>query len=179
MSFFFCNFAAQNRVRIMENELLSQIKTEATEYVKSVSDAGKYHAVGAISRILGMFLLLLTVLLCAIVFLTFAAVAAVAALATCMPLWAAALVVGSVFALLIVIALIWRKALFVHPLIRRMTKEAATEEDLANKITEAKHHAEIQRVKMECHAENAVRDVKYYAGLIAQMWEAVAGEDKG
>lgn len=162
----------------MENELLGQMKTEATEYVKSVGDAGKYHVIGGVSRMLGLFLLILTVVLCAIVFLMFGAVAVVAALATSMPLWAASLLVGSVFIVLLLIALIWRKPLFVHPFIRLMAKEVKTEDALANKITEAKHNAEIQRVKMECHAEEAVRDVKYYAGLISQTWSALKGTSK-
>ena len=86
----------------MENDFVSQVKSELTEYSKSLAEIGKLRLIGIVSRVLGLFLLILTVVLCAIGLFAFASVAAINALTACMPLWAAALIVGAVFLLLII-----------------------------------------------------------------------------
>ena len=59
----------------MENDFLNQAKEELTEYGRSVGEVGKLRLVGIISRVLGLFLLILTIVLCALAVFTFAAVA--------------------------------------------------------------------------------------------------------
>lgn len=102
--------------------------------------------------------------------LAFASVAVINALATCLPVWAAALIVGSVFLLIIVVAVLCRKPLFVHPFIKLLSKQIRTEEELALKTLEAEHKVELQQVHIQCEVENVTREVDFYASLLKRAW---------
>ena len=159
----------------MENEFFNQIKTEVTEYGKSVGEVGKLRLISILSRMLGLFLLILTVVLCALALFTFAAVAIIDILANYMPVWSAALLIGSTYIVLIAIAIVCRKQLFIHPFIKLLSKQITTEEELAFKTMEAEHKAELQQVRMQCHVENATRELDFYAGLLSRAWDALKG----
>lgn len=154
----------------MENNFVSQVKSELTEYSKSIAEIGKLRLIGIVSRVLGLFLLILTVVLCAIGLFAFASVAAINALTACMPLWAAALIVGAVFLLLIILAIVCRKPLFVHPFIRLMSNQIRSEEELALRTIEAENNAQLQRVKMECRVQNATQQFHFLTSLIGKIW---------
>lgn len=154
----------------MENNFVSQVKSELTEYSKSLAEIGKLRLIGIVSRVLGLFLLILTVVLCAIGLFAFASVAAINALTACMPLWAAALIVGAVFLLLIILAIVCRKPLFVHPFIRLMSNQIRSEEELALRTIEAENNAQLQRVKMECRVQNATQQFHFLTSLIGKIW---------
>ena len=47
-----------------------------------------------------------------------------------MPVWAASLIIGSTYIVLIIIALACRKQLFIHPFIKMLSKQITTEEEL-------------------------------------------------
>ena len=154
----------------MENDFVSQVKSELTEYSKSLAEIGKLRLIGIVSRVLGLFLLILTVVFCAIGLFAFASVAAINALTACMPLWAAALIVGAVFLLLIILAIVCRKPLFVHPFIRLMSNQIRSEEELALRTIEAENNAQLQRVKMECRVQNATQQFHFVTSLIGKIW---------
>lgn len=154
----------------MENDFISQVKSELTEYSKSLGEIGKLRLIGIVSRVLGLFLLILTVVLCAIGLFAFASVAAINALTACMPLWAAALIVGAVFLLLIILAIVCRKPLFVHPFIRLMSNQIRSEEELALRTIEAENNVQLQRVKMECRVQNATQQFHFVTSLIGKIW---------
>ena len=154
----------------MENDFVSQVKSELTEYSKSLAEIGKLRLIGIVSRVLGLFLLILTVVLCAIGLFAFASVAAINALTACMPLWAAALIVGAVFLLLIILAIVCRKTLFVHPFIHLMSNQIRSEEELALRTIEAENNAQLQRVKMECRVQNATQQFHFVTSLIGKIW---------
>ena len=154
----------------MENDFVSQVKSELTEYSKSIAEIGKLRLIGIVSRVLGLFLLILTVVLCAIGLFAFASVAAINALTASMPLWAAALIVGAVFLLLIILAIVCRKPLFVHPFIRLMSNQIRSEEELALRTIEAENNAQLQRVKMECRVQNATQQFHFVTSLIGKIW---------
>ena len=128
----------------METEFFNQIKGEITEYGKSLGEVGRLRLIGIISRVLGLFLLIFTVVLCALALFTFAAVAVIDILANYMPVWSAALIIGSVYIVLIVIALVCQKALFIHPFIRLLSRQIASEEELTLRTMEAEHQARMQ-----------------------------------
>ena len=157
----------------MENEFFNQVKSEVTEYGKMVGAAGKLRLIGIISRVLGLFLLILTVILCALALFTFGAVAVIDVLANYMPVWAASLIIGSTYIVLIVIAIVCRKQLFIHPFIKLLTKQIRSEEELAIKTLEAEHKAELQRVHIESRIENATRELDFYASLLTRAWDAI------
>ena len=159
----------------MENEFFNQVKEEVTEYGKSVGRVGKLRLIGIISRVLGMFLLIFTVVLCVLALFTFGAVAAIDAMSACMPVWAAALIIGSAYIVLIAIAIACRKPLFIHPFIKLLSKQIRSEEELALRIMEAEHKAELQQVHMQCQVENATRELDFYAGLLTRAWNFIKG----
>ena len=156
----------------MENELLNQLRDEAAAYGKSVSEVAELKLVGIISRVLGLFLFIFTLVLCVMALFTFAAVALIDVLANVMPLWAASLVVGSACLILIVIAILCRKQLFIHPFIALLTQQIKTEEELERKTQEAEHQIELQRVRMECQVQNATREFNFYLNLCSRLWTA-------
>ena len=95
----------------MDNSFFSQLKSELAQYGQTVGKMGQLHLIGIISRVLGLFLLIFTTVLCVMAFLAFCAVAAINALAFCMPVWAAALIVGAAYLLLLFCAIICRTLL--------------------------------------------------------------------
>ena len=159
----------------MENEFFNEVKNEVTEYGKSVGEVGKLRLIGIISRVLGLFLLILTLVLCALAIFTFGAVAIINILSAYMPVWAASLIIGSTYIVLIIIALACRKQLFIHPFIKMLSKQITTEEELALKTMEAEHKAELQQVRMQCQVENATRELDFYASLLSRAWDALKG----
>lgn len=159
----------------MENEFTAQIKQELAEYGKALGEAGKLRLIGIVSRVLGLFLLIFTLTLCALALFTFAAVAVIDVLTKCMPLWAAALIVGSLYVVLIILAIACRKPLFINPFIKLLTKQIRSEEELALKTIEAEHKADVSRVRLYNHVENATREVTFYANLFSRAWDALKG----
>ena len=155
----------------MNSSFLDRIKAELAEYVKSLGQVGMLRVTGIISRVLGLFLLIFTLILLVLALLTIGAVAAFDALAKCMPLWAAALVIAGADLLLIVIAIACRKQLFIEPFIKLLTKQIRTEEELELKTVEAKHQVELQRIQMTSRIDTATRELDFITTIIAQGWQ--------
>ena len=65
----------------MENGFFNQIKQELTQYGQSLGEVGQLRLVGLISRLLGLFLLIFTLVLCVLALFTFGAVALIDILA--------------------------------------------------------------------------------------------------
>ena len=160
----------------MENEIFEQIKNELTDYGKSVGEVGRLRLIGIVSHLLGLFLLIFTLTLCVLALFTFGSVAAIDAMAAYMPVWAAALIIGSTYIVLIVIAIACRKQLFIQPFIKLLSRDIRTEEELALKTMEAEHQVEIRNVRMECHVENATRELNFYMNLFRRVWNLLTGK---
>ena len=154
----------------MKNDYFEGLKQEITSYGKSVGEIGRLRLIGIVSRILGLFLLIFTVVLCVFALLAFGAVAALHAMSHVMPLWAAALILGAGYVLLIAIVVACRKPLFIHPFIRLMTKQIGSEEELALKTLEAEHQAELDYLRIENRVDNATREVNFYISFIERAW---------
>ena len=157
-------------------EFVKEVKSEISDYGKSLTEVGKLRLAGVVSRVLGLFLLLLAVLLCVVGLFTFAGIAAVAALSLYMPVWAAALIVTGVYVLILIVLVAFRKPLFIHPFIAMMTRSAKSERELEMQIIEAKHQAELQRVRIEGQVETATRELDFYTRLVQRIWKYFAGE---
>jgi membrane protein implicated in regulation of membrane protease activity len=157
----------------MANGFFNQVKGELTEYSKALGTVGRLRLIGIISRVLGLFLLILTVVLCALALFTFGAVAAIDAMSACMPVWAAALIIGCSYIVLIILAIVCRKPLFVHPFIKLMTKQIKSEEELALKIIEAEHAVDLQNTRMQCQIENATREWDFYVNLFSRLRDLI------
>ena len=154
----------------MDNSFFSQLKSELAQDGQTVGKMGQLHLIGIISRVLGLFLLIFTTVLCVMAFLAFCAVAAINALAFCMPVWAAALIVGAAYLLLLFCAIICRKAMFINPFIRLLSKQLKSEDELTSQLVETEHQLEMQQVRMECQVENATREFDFYVNLITRGW---------
>lgn len=154
----------------MENDFFESLKHELTACGKSLGEVGRLRLIGIVSRILGLFLLIFTVVLCVFALLAFASVAALNAMTNVMPLWAAALILGAVYVLLIIVVIACRKPLFIHPFIRLMSKQLRSEEELALKTLEAEHQAELDYLRIENRVENATREVNFYISFIGRAW---------
>ncbi|MBQ7631822.1 MAG: hypothetical protein IJS82_03565 [Paludibacteraceae bacterium] len=101
----------------MANEFINQVKADASAYLKTQTIVSKLRIVGALSKVLGLFLLLLTIILLAFGVAAFGGVAAVIGLSRYMPMWAAALVMGGIFILVAIIIYAFRKKLFINPFV--------------------------------------------------------------
>lgn len=154
----------------MENEMVNQLKEEVTAYGKSVQRVGELRLVGVVSRIIGLFLLIFTIVLLVFALLSFGAVAIIAALANHMPIWAAALIMGGLYLVMIVVIIACRKQLFINPFILLMTKQIKTEEELNLKTVEAEHKMELNRVRIGGRVDDVTRKLDFYAGLATHIW---------
>lgn len=106
----------------MDNNYIDQVQTDLKAYLKTQTTIGKLRLVGGISRILGIFLLALTIILLLFALLSFLAVSAISALSIALPLWASALIMAAFYLLLILIAIVCRKQLFINPFVRRLSQ---------------------------------------------------------
>ena len=112
----------------MENPFIDQVKADASAYLNTQSLLSRLRIVGGLSRVLGLFLLTLRIVLLLFGFIAFCGVAAVIGLSYCMPLWAAALLISAVFVLLILLAFFFRKQLFINPFVAILSKHLFAEE---------------------------------------------------
>ncbi len=154
----------------MENELFEEVKKEVTACGEAVGEVGKLRLIDLVSRLLGLFLLIFTIVLLLSALFTFGAVAAIDILSNYMPTWAASLLIGSIYLVLIAVVLAFKKQLFIHPFIRLMSEQINTEEELALKTMEAEHKAEIQYIRLESKVENVTRELNIYANLVSRIW---------
>ena len=96
----------------MANDVIDQLKKDAKAYGESISEVSKLRIIGIVSRVMGLFLLMITIVLLVFALLSFGAVAIINALSNHMPIWAAALIMGAMYLLLIIITFICRIPLF-------------------------------------------------------------------
>ncbi len=159
----------------MENSFFAELKQELAEYGKALGEVGQLRLIGIISRVLGMFLLIFTLVLCALALFAFIAVALIDVLSSYLPVWASALIVGSIYVVLILLAIVCRKPLFIHPFIKLMTKQIRSEEELALKTIEAEHKAELAQVRITGEVENATREFNFVVSLFSRLWDVIKG----
>lgn len=159
--------------------MLEQMKEEAAQYGKALYKVGKLRVIGIISRVLGLFLLIFTIVLCVLGVFTFGAVAAINAMSACMPVWAAALIVGAAYMVLIIIAIIARRPLFIHPFIALLTKQlAGTQEELAIETLKAENDVNMQNARIEAQVMNATRDFRWTIGILGRVWHWLLNKKK-
>ena len=159
----------------MESNFWASLKKEIISCCQSYGEVGRLRLIGIISRILGLFLMIFAVILCVFALLAFGSVAALHAMTTVMPLWAAALILGAGYVLIILLVIACRKPLFIHPFIRLMTKQLRSEEELALKIMEAEHQAEMDYLRIENQVEGVTREVNFYVTSISRIGSWISG----
>ena len=158
----------------MERTFFQQLREELMVAVRAVGNVGRLRLIGIVSRILGQFLLIFTLVLCVFALLAFASVAAINALSACMPVWAAALIMMGVYALLILLAVMLRRPLFIHPFIALMSKQLiASEEELELQALKAEHELELEQVRLQTRVDNATQEFNFYVSLFNRVRNAI------
>lgn len=156
----------------MFSELIEQLKDEAARCGKAVGKVGQLRLIGIVSRVLGLFLLILNVSLCVLALFAFGAVAAIDAMSAYLPVWAAALIVGSFYLLLIIVAICARKPLFIHPFIALLSKQLIhTQEELEFETLKAEKDVEVEVIRIETNVNNAVNEFHFFTNLISGFWK--------
>ncbi|MBR0297080.1 MAG: hypothetical protein IJQ95_06805 [Paludibacteraceae bacterium] len=125
-----------------------QILPDVESFAKAEYNVLRLKAIDKVSHLIGSLLLIICLILIGFAVLTFGAAAAVFALGQCLPLWAACLIVGAAYLLLIPILIIGSTVLFVNPIIRKLGG-AKNEQELKCETIRAEGEAAVQRERMK------------------------------
>ena len=130
----------------MEKPILSDVQ----KFAKAEYDIVRYRLVDYISRMVGALFMAISLLLIVFAILTFGAGAAVFALAQCMPTWAACLIIGGVFVILVPVVIFGSTLLFVNPIVRKLSgiKNA---EQLQLETLKAEGEVAVQKERISSH----------------------------
>jgi len=162
----------------MENEMKDlqdkkeQILSEVETFAKAEYDVARFKVIDNVSRVVGSLLLTICLILIAFAVLSFCAAAAVFALAQCMPMWAACLIVGAFYLLLIPVLIACSKTMFVNPIVHKLSGLKDSEE-LKYETLRAEGHAAVQRERISGQIRYARTMYNYYSRLMQTIWSAI------
>lgn len=148
------------------------MKEELEKFAKAEYDVARYKVIAQVSRVAGSLLLAICLILVAFAVLAFCAAAAVVALAQCLPMWAACLIVGGVYLLLIPLLIACSKVLFVDPIVR-MLSGLKNSEELKLETLRAESNASVMRERMSGRIRYARTIYTYYTQLLQTIWGAI------
>ena len=151
-----------------KDAMLSEVET----FAKAEYEVARLKVVDQAARLIGSLLLTLCLILVAFAVLSFCAAAAVFALALCMPAWAACLVVGAFYLLLIPVLVACSKALFINPIVNKLSGLKNIEE-LTYEVLRAEGRAAVHRERMSSHVRFAQTMYRYYSRLAESAWNVV------
>lgn len=149
-----------------------EMKEELEKFAKAEYDVARYKVIAQVSRVAGSLLLAICLILVAFAVLAFCAAAAVVALAQCLPMWAACLIVGGVYLLLIPLLIACSKVLFVDPIVR-MLSGLKNSEELKLETLRAESNASVMRERMSGRIRYARTIYTYYTQLLQTIWGAI------
>ena len=149
-----------------------QILTDVETFAKAEYEVARFKVIDNVSRVVGSLLLTICLILVAFAVLSFCAAAAVFALAQCMPTWAACLVVGAVYLLLIPVLIACSKVLFINPIVRKLSGLKNSEE-LMLETLRAEGRAAVQRERMSGYIRMAQAMYYHSSQLIRTAWSAI------
>lgn len=101
----------------MDDTQYQKLLDDCKSYLNTRYDLLRLSLLAKLSKILGLILLALVVVLLVFAVLSFGALALVFVLAQWIPVWASFLIIGGVFLLMLVLAVVFRKQWFVNPLV--------------------------------------------------------------
>ncbi len=150
------------------------MENDVKELAKAEYEVARLRVIDQVSRLIGSLLLSICLILVVFAVLAFCAAAAVVALAQCVPTWAACLIVGAVYFLLIPVLIACYKVLFINPLIRKMSGMKNAEE-LKMETLRAEGHAAVQleRITGRIRLAKAVYEQSVQLGHM--VWNLVRG----
>ena len=157
-----------NDLQDKENKFLSEVEA----YAKAEFELARLQVIENTSRLVGSLLLSMCLVLALFAILAFCAVAAVVALAHCLPLWAACLIVGGFYLLLIPILIACSEVLFVNPIVRKLSGLKNSEE-LKYETLRAEGRAAVQRERINGHLRFVEAMYNYSAQLLRTAWSTI------
>ena len=155
-------------------EAKDQLVTEVENFAKAEYELARLWAVEKMSNVVGSLLLTISLILVAFAVLAFCAAAAVIALSQCVPAWAACLIVGAFYFILIPLLCACRKVLFVKPIVRAMSG-LKNGEELKFETLRAEGRAAVQRERMSGRIRFAKAMYSYYTSLASSAWGFIKG----
>lgn len=158
----------KNDMKDKKDQILSEVET----FAKAEYELARLRVIDNISRAVGLLLLSICLILVAFAVLAFCAAAAVVALGYCLPMWAACLIVGGVYLLLIPILIACSKPLFINPIVRKLSGLKNSEE-LKYETLRAEGCAAVQRERINGHLRFAKAMYNYYTQLMQTAWSAI------
>lgn len=95
----------------------SRLWSDTRSFLSKCYDLFRVRLLEKVSRILGLLIAVVVVLFLSSIIVIFGGISLAYVLAQWLPLWAAYLIMAGVFVLLIVLAIVFRKQLFVNPIV--------------------------------------------------------------
>ena len=160
----------KNELQDQKEQILSDVGT----FAKAEYEAARLLVIDKASRWIGALLLAICLILVVFAVLAFCAVAAVLALALYVPAWAACLIVGGVYLLLIPILAACSKVMFINPIIRQLSGIKNTEA-LQMEMVRAQGRAAVQRERMFGYVRLVKALYAHYTRMTQTVWGAIRG----
>lgn len=153
-----------------KEEMLAEVKT----YARAEYEFARLRVVDKLSHLIGFLLLTICLILVAFAVLAFCAVAAVIALAQVVPTWAACLIVGAFYLILIPVLLMGSKPLFINPIIRKLSGfKNAHELQCASLRAEGRVALHRERISGRLRFVQVMYN--YYVQLAQSAWQFIRG----
>lgn len=152
----------------MKEPILSDVES----FAKAEYEMARLRVIDKTSSLAGSLLLTICIALIAFAVLSFCAAAAVFALAQCVPTWAACLIVGGFYLLLIPLLIACSKRLFVDPVVKELSG-LKNSDKLKCELLRAEGRAAVQRERMSGHVRFAQTLYTHYSNLIQTAWNTV------
>ena len=157
-----------NDLQDKKDQILSEVET----FAKAEYELARLQVIDNTSRVVGSLLLTICLILVAFAVLAFCAAAAVVALAQCVPMWAACLIVGAFYLLLIPLLITCSKPLFIDPIVRKLSG-LKNGEELKYETLRAEGRAAVQRERMNGHVRFAQAMYNHYTQLLQTAWSTI------
>jgi hypothetical protein len=148
-----------------KNEILAEVKS----YAQAEYEYARLRVIDKLSYFIGSLLLTICLILVAFAVLAFCAVAAVIALAQVVPAWAACLIVGAFYLVLIPILVACSKQLFVNPIINKLSGFKNSHE-LQCESLRAEGRVALHRERMGGRVRFVQNMYNYYTHLLQTGW---------
>lgn len=117
----------------MDDAQWQKLLAEGKAYLNTRYDLLRLSLLEKLSRIFGLVLVVLVSILLVFTMLAFVALALVFVLAQWMPMWAACLIMGAVFLLQLIATIVFRKRLFINPVVSALSAILFAKDDEAEK----------------------------------------------
>ena len=117
----------------MDDAQWQKLIAECKAYLSTRYDLLRLSLLEKLSRIFGLVLMALVSILLVFTMLAFVTLALVFVLAQWVPMWAACLIMGGVFLLQLILAIVFRKRLFINPVVGALSAILFAQDDQTEK----------------------------------------------